>query len=741
MEYHDFDLEFTKDNNDVETPYKVEVVRSMAGEKAWHKFQLPFDATSKENHLLKIEKAVRHLTTKNAAGRKSFNAEDRVDVFSLAKDFGGGLYASVFKDDVATKLAESIRLAEEAKALLRIRLRFTKAEELASLPWEQLYDSSRWHFLGVNFKHVSIVRYIENQQPISALKVALPLRVLVVISREGEVLGYEEELSNLRRAVSRLDEGMIELDLLDNVTHEELNNKLGSKDFHVLHYIGHGGFDPATQQGFLSFHEQKVYGENLGMTLAHRGTVRLAIINACEGGRAAMDGTYAGVAQSLIQHNIPAVVAMQFEVSDEAAIKFADKFYYSIATGETVETALSEARMALHAWDSKRGEWATPVLYTRADNGKLFDLPPKALNFKTPEKEFLEIELPTSPPSSVISCASRFYVKRNIDERLEALLTKSTEGVTISISAGGQAGKSSLLKSAVIAAEHCRKRTAYVNCQSDFDSKHLASVARFHRHFCRVLADKLGLPDRLDAHWKLHDLSVSQRCTRYVDYLLQMLHPQQIVLILDDVDRLAEPEIQSGFLKMLRSWRDGPENFERMDIVWANAIGMRSFFPSTLLSFEDFSEEEIQALGQRYGVSVNEGKSEKLKKLLGGSPFLLHLAFYETASNQNRDIGNLINELSSNDPPSDTGLFGPDLMSKYSLLRQNQKLRGGMIFISKNIHNGWATISLDAEIDEQALWQLYQSGLIIREGNRVRFRCQLYENYFKPQLEKLEPNK
>ena len=35
---------------------------------------------------------------------------------------------------------------------------------------------------------------------------------------------------------------------------------------------------------------------------------------------------YSGVAQSLVQMGIPAVIAMQFEVTDDVAIEFAERF-------------------------------------------------------------------------------------------------------------------------------------------------------------------------------------------------------------------------------------------------------------------------------------------------------------------------------------------------------------------------------------------------------------------------------
>ena len=65
-----------------------------------------------------------------------------------------------------------------------------------------------------------------------------------------------------------------------------------------------------------------VDGAELGTVLQDFGSLRLAVLNACDGARTARSDPFAGVAGSLVQRDIPAVVAMQFEISDEAAVVF-----------------------------------------------------------------------------------------------------------------------------------------------------------------------------------------------------------------------------------------------------------------------------------------------------------------------------------------------------------------------------------------------------------------------------------
>src|SRR5204862_3225194 len=72
--------------------------------------------------------------------------------------------------------------------------------------------------------------------------------------------------------------------------------------------------------------------------------------------------------------DIPAVVAMQFEISDAAAIVFASGFYQSIASGAPVDASLAAARLLILAERSDDIEWGTPVLFMRVPDGRIFDL-------------------------------------------------------------------------------------------------------------------------------------------------------------------------------------------------------------------------------------------------------------------------------------------------------------------------------------------------------------------------------
>ena len=111
----------------------------------------------------------------------------------------------------------------------------------------------------------------------------------------------------------------------------------------------------------------------LGTLLADHPSLRLAVLNACEGARTGRDDPFAGVAPSLLRSGVPAAVAMQFSVSDTAAVSFAASFYGAVANGLSVDAAVAEARKSIFAESDV--EWGTPVLFSSVEDGIIFQLP------------------------------------------------------------------------------------------------------------------------------------------------------------------------------------------------------------------------------------------------------------------------------------------------------------------------------------------------------------------------------
>ncbi len=363
INYLNFDITIQRAGNG----YRAHL-HSQSGENVTVTFGKPFSDMELENFLLKA-----------GYGRRSVRRIDTVET-AAAKEFGGKLFNTLFKGDAQECLRRDLSYAQQQDARLRLRLSLTDTPELADLPWEYLYNPANNKFLALSVE-TPVVRYLELRDRIAPLTVNPPLRVLMMVSSPSDyaALDTEAEAKNLHAALADLEaRGLVEIETMEDANLSALQRKLRRGEYHIFHFIGHGGYDNQTEQGVLILEDEHgrgraVSGQDLGMLLHDHRCLRLAILNACEGGRADRKDPFAGTAQSLLQQGIPAVIAMQFEITDDAAIAFAHEFYEALSDNYPVDAALTEARKSL--FGQGRGlEWGTPVLYLRAPNGRIFDV-------------------------------------------------------------------------------------------------------------------------------------------------------------------------------------------------------------------------------------------------------------------------------------------------------------------------------------------------------------------------------
>jgi DNA-binding beta-propeller fold protein YncE len=348
--------------------YRV-LASSQEGE-AQSEFLLPFSGLQVENFVLRMSRGRR--------GTRRVEASEIV----RARDFGKALFDALVRDDVRELYHRSLAHSEaEQDRGLRLSLALSGVPELMDVPWEFLYDDP--NFLAVSV-WTPVVRYLDLPTPKRALRVETPLRVLALVSSPADydALDVDHERETVERALAPLSErGLVELQWLEQANLRELRRVLmHGEDVHVFHYVGHAHYDEQAQAGAVLLEDadgraKPVPAWKLGQTLHDtRRSLRLVVLNACEGALTSPTDPFAGVAPSIVQQGIPAVIAMQFEITDAAAIVFAQGFYEALAGGYPVDAALAEARMAILA-DDNDVEWATPVLFMRVPDGRIFDVP------------------------------------------------------------------------------------------------------------------------------------------------------------------------------------------------------------------------------------------------------------------------------------------------------------------------------------------------------------------------------
>jgi Tol biopolymer transport system component len=351
-----------------EGQYQARVTECPLGETPSVRFRLPYDATTLENLLLKLD-----------PGRSGTRRVGGTAQQQAAMDFGGPLYQAIFTGDLALAWQRSLdRARSEDAGGLRLRLRLNDAAGIAGLPWELLYDARSNSFLAQS-ERTPLVRFLDVPDVPRPIAVDGPLRVLAVISSptDLEELDVEAEWRRLTDALKgRIDAGLVVLDRLPSATVGELGQWLRRHQCHVLHFVGHGDVDERLREGVIYFQDEHgrstpVTSSILGPYVRDHDPLRMIVLNACRSAR--VDGTdpFGGMAQGLVQQDATAVVAMQFPISDRAAVRFTGEFYGALVDGLPVDQAVSSARKALLA--DFGDEWATPVLFLRSPDGNIFD--------------------------------------------------------------------------------------------------------------------------------------------------------------------------------------------------------------------------------------------------------------------------------------------------------------------------------------------------------------------------------
>ncbi|WP_301113330.1 CHAT domain-containing protein [Microbacterium sp.] len=370
------------------------MIASPSGEAGPIDLELPFTQRDVDEFLSTIGRP-----------RQRIRSGARPNLRPTIESFGAKLFGAVFRDQIRIALATSLEATEAEDAGLRIRLRLTDAPELADLPWEFIYDPSAARFLALS-GWTPLVRYLELPGSIRPLTISAPLRILVM-----EASPVDLDALDSTGEIARLREALADLIAADRVVIDEeptgtlagLQRQLRNGDYHVFHFIGHGEFDEAENDGVLYFEgpkrrSQAIAGRALGELLHDHRSLRLAVLNACEGARSGREDPFAGTAQSLVRQGFPAVVAMQFEITDAAAITFARSLYEAVADGYPLDASMAEARKSVRNMPNPI-EWATPVLHMRAGDGRVFAVDASSMDTHRRDEHVSTSSDTTVPPA------------------------------------------------------------------------------------------------------------------------------------------------------------------------------------------------------------------------------------------------------------------------------------------------------------------------------------------------------
>lgn len=372
LDYHPLDLNISKGSESSPNQYHASILENGVI-AATHEFELSRD--------LKLLQMLTHIE-ENAVVPEP-HPEETTHI-----EFGKMLYSAVFSGELGEYFNKHFSEAQDNNHGFRISLRFAdNIPEIAALPWEYLHD--REDFL-VARRSILLSRLPPEVKKTETQPLNSILRMLVIISGPDDLrvspLNTEKEQEIILEAVDKLQrEQKIKVDFTEDATFENVQGYLNEQQYHIVHFTGHG--ISINGKGHLVFETEDrkarlIDNRTLSDLFSDRG-IRLVVLSSCESAKGSNKEAFGDLASMLSKRRIPAVVAMQYSVLDDVAIKFADTFYRTIASGKSVDLALKEARIVMkNSEKSNCLDFATPVLYLSDCNCvRVGDIKPEPAEF------------------------------------------------------------------------------------------------------------------------------------------------------------------------------------------------------------------------------------------------------------------------------------------------------------------------------------------------------------------------
>ena len=270
--------------------------------------------------------------------------------------FGAGQVAGLWRASLATAAA--------AGNGLRLRLAVESAA-LAAMPWELLCDDALGRFLALD-PGTPVVRYVRLPFAAGSWPQDRPLRLLfsgatplglpplrVIKEAAAVAAALTEPIHAGRLTQTAIPTGATLPGLVAALR----------QGVDIWHFAGHG------DQAGLVFEDGAgraavVEAGTLGLLLVGEG-VRLTVLNACRAGLGGGQAT--SVAGALVRAGVPAVIAMQGNVTMKTAAAFMPIFFQELRRDGQVDRAASVARGAVR----ERPDWWMPVLFMRLKSGRI----------------------------------------------------------------------------------------------------------------------------------------------------------------------------------------------------------------------------------------------------------------------------------------------------------------------------------------------------------------------------------
>ena len=233
------------------------------------------------------------------------------------------------------------------------------------IPWELLHDDSEFLCLKVPLGRRLRSREIPRSNKINESK---RVRILFIANPTGDLQGAEDEVEYIINHLS----SDIEVDVLkgNQATNASILSALRSGKYDIIHYSGHAEFNITTpdESALICANKRKIFAQEIKRLLGGKPFV---FLNACSSGREKIcegDESYSGsdtegLASSFVLGGALAFIGSSWPLPDISAGILASEFYKLVLAGESVGSALHNARLHLKTTRPDDINWMAFTLF------------------------------------------------------------------------------------------------------------------------------------------------------------------------------------------------------------------------------------------------------------------------------------------------------------------------------------------------------------------------------------------
>lgn len=323
--------------------------------------------------------------------------------------------AQVF-EQTYREFCDNLEKPDAPELRMRLTLVFeATADDLAAYPWEFLFvptSDTNGFFLTGERRELILTRAVSPSVVSKFDPERTVLNILIAVSKPKELQKpdetVQEEIERLAKEIEKQEatKRTIKVHRVVNPTQEQLLGNVNHFKPHIVHLIGHGRPGQLalckTEEQMALEHEQVqeqrkpaveeadwVDGNSV-RAIFNTNPPRIVFLHACSSAKSPGSlASFKSLAQQVLNAKVPAVVAMQYEISNDDATRFATKFYQKLGEGLSIDEAVAEGRNSLAeikpAWGHPR--FGTPVVYLQSDALPIFKRPPEAGDGQGPGRD------------------------------------------------------------------------------------------------------------------------------------------------------------------------------------------------------------------------------------------------------------------------------------------------------------------------------------------------------------------